>query len=634
MYLTSIPINCDKFHRTKNKQLILDELKAFDADRVMLNFESALDGYITIYDQKAYQRHLEYMREACSFFKQRGYAVGAWFWGLQFDGAYEFNEIKTVKGKYAKRFACPGDENYIETFQNRLRDVAGTGVDIILLNDDLRFGQWGGFGCFCENHIKMIRDQLGEQIEEDRLKELILTGGKNKYRDAFLKANKITFENFAIKMRQAVDGVDPNIRLGFCACMSSWDIDGNAFELAKLFAGKTKPLLRLIGAPYWAVNKSWGNTLQDTVELTRMEASWNTFSDIELIGEGDAYPRPRLNCAANYVEGFDTAIRASGAVDGILKICMDYVSNVGYENGYLKKYIKNKPVYREIEKHFFHKEHTGIRVYESMKKVSQMRLPNALGEESNMEEVFFSSAARVLAANAIPTVYKGTGITGICFGENAMDLTDENLNKGLIIDALAAKILTDKGIDVGINDFGEKLFAKYQYLCDADNYIIANSPIYDMKINPQCKILSFGTNDFETAQIPFCYLYQNEKGQKFLVFNCNAKKSESLLKHYANAKLIAEHTQWLSGEKLPAYCNGNPNLYMQCKEDGEQLVIGLWNFFEDEAIEPVVQLGRQYEKAEFLCGAGSLCGDTACLDDIPPYAFRGIVLHKKPLHES
>lgn len=633
MYLTNIPINCEKFHRTKNKQLILDELKAFDADRVMLNFESTLDGYITIFDQKVYQRHLEYMREACAFFKQRGYEVAAWFWGLQFDGAYEFREIKTTKGKYAKHFACPGDKNYIEAFQNCLQDVAGTGVDMILLNDDLRLGRWGGFGCFCADHIKMICEQIGEPIEEDRLKALILKGGQSKYRDAFLRVNQITFENFAIRMRQAVDAVDPNIRLGFCACMSSWDIDGNAFELAKLFAGKTKPLLRLIGAPYWAVSKSWGNTVQDAVELTRMEASWNTFSDIELIAEGDAYPRPRLNCAANYLEGFDTAVRASGAVDGILKICMDYVSNVGYEKGYLKKYMKNKPVYREIEKHFSNKKHTGIRVYESMKKVSEMRVPNALGEESNMEDVFFSSAARVLAANAIPTLYKGAGVTGICFGENAVALTDENLHKGLIIDALAARILTDKGIDVGIDAFGEKLFAKYQYLCNGDNYVIANCHIYDMKIKPECKTVSFGTNDFETARIPFCYLYQNEKGQRFLVFNCNAKKSEQLLKHYANAEIIAEHTPWLSGEKLPAYCYGNPNLYMQCKEDEEHLVIGLWNFFEDEAIEPVIRLGQQYQKAEFLCGSGTLCGDTVCLDDIPPYAFRGIVLHKKPASE-
>lgn len=185
MYLTSIPINCNKFHRIKNKQLILDELKAFDTDRVMLNFETTLDGYIIIKDKNKYQRQLDYMQEASSFFKEHGYEVGAWFWGFQFDGAFDFTEIKTVNGNYVNNYACPTDKNFLEAFKNCLKDVAKTGVDIILLNDDVRFGRWGGFGCFCENHVQMICDELGEQSDENKLKELILSGGKNKYREAF-----------------------------------------------------------------------------------------------------------------------------------------------------------------------------------------------------------------------------------------------------------------------------------------------------------------------------------------------------------------------------------------------------------------------------------------------------------------
>lgn len=629
MCYVSIPVNCNKFHRIKNKQLILDELRAFDADRVMLNFEDILDGHMILYNEEEYQRQLDYMHEACLFFKQHGYEVGAWFWGLQFDREFDFVEIETINGDCVNRFACPSDKRFLEKMQSCLKDVTGTGVDLILMNDDLRFGQWNGFGCLCKNHIEMICDQLGECIEKEKLKDLILSGGKNKYRDAFLAANKKILEHYAVRMRQAVDEVNPEVRLGFCACMSSWDIDGNAFELARLFAGKTRPILRLIGAPYWAKSKAWGNNLQDVVELERMEAGWNPYTDIELIAEGDAYPRPRLNCAANYLEGFDTAIRASGELDGILKICIDYVSNVGYEKGYLKQYIKNKDVYHEIEKHFSNKKQIGIRVYESMNKVSAMQFPNALGGKSDMEDVFFSSAARVLAANAIPTVYRGHGITGIAFGENAYALTEEDLSNGLIVDALAAKILTDRGIDVGIDSFGDGIPIKYQYFCEDDNYIIANRYLaYDIKINGLCRIISYGANNLENPEIPFCYLYQNQNEQKFLVFNCNAKDCESLLKHHANAKIIADNTPWLSGESLPVFCYGNPNLYVQCKEDDECLIIGIWNFFEDEAIDPVLFLSRGYQSAEFLCGSGKLCSDQVYLEDIPPYAFRGIVLRK------
>ena len=626
MYLVSIPVNCYKFHRAKDKQPILDELRAFDADRVMLNFEAKLDGALAFHNEEKYRTQLSYLHEACVFFKRHGFEVGAWFWGLQFDRSLDFVTMKTLSGSPVQNFACPTDERYLEAFQRCLKDVAGTGVDMILLNDDLRFGAWSGFGCLCENHVKMICEQLGENVDETLLRELILSGGKNRYRDAFLNANKRSLQNYAVKMRRAVDEVNPKLRLGFCACMSSWDIDGDAFEIAKLLAGNTKPVLRLIGAPYW-VACSGKDGLQDVVELERMEASWNRDSEIEQIAEGDAYPRPRLNCPASYLEGFDTALRASGALDGILKICMDYVSNVGYEDGYCKQYLKNKPVYRDIEKHFSGKKSCGIRVYEFMHKAARMQFPNALGSASDMEQAFYPSAARVLSAGAIPTVYEGFGVTGIAFGENACQLTEENFKNGMILDALAAKILTDRGVDVGIDAFGAEISAKYQYFCAEDNYVIVDEGrIYDAKLKAGCKILSYAANDFEKTETPLSYLYQNGSGQKFLVFCCDGKESERLLKNYGNEKAIAEHVEWLSGNRLPAVCYGNPNLYLQCKEDEDYLVVGIWNFFEDEAISPVIHLAREYKSAEFLCGSGTLCADRAILEDIPPYAFRGIVL--------
>ncbi|MBQ9162086.1 MAG: hypothetical protein IJX74_02310 [Clostridia bacterium] len=258
-----------------------------------------------------------------------------------------------------------------------------------------------------------------------------------------------------------------------------------------------------------------------------------------------------------------------------------------------------------------------------------MQIPNALGEKSDMEQVFYSSAARVLASNSMPTVYEERGVTGIAFGENAYALTDECFENGLIIDALAAKILTDRGIDVGINSFGSKIPIKFQYVPEDDNHIIAwNMSVFDVGVNPEAQMLSFAAKALEKPDYPFCYRYQNTNGQKFLVFNCIAKDCEMLLRHYANAKIIADNVEWLSGNKLPAFCYGNPNLYIQCKEDDESLVIGIWNFFEDEAIEPVIQLGEKYQSAKFLNGSGTLCEQTAQLEDIPPFAFRGIVLTK------
>lgn len=631
MYRIYIPVNCDKFYRTKNKQLLLDELRQFDADTVMLNFETSLDGHVILYSEEEAERQLRRLYEACAFFKENGYTVGAWFWGLQFDAQFSFTTIQTLNGKAVHRFACPSDPDFLDTFSERLTQIASTGVDLILLNDDLRFGAWGGFGCVCENHIRMMCDAVGENVGKKELIEKILSGGQNKYRDAFLLSNRRSLENYAVRMREAVDRVNPQIRLGFCACMTSWDIDGDAFDLARRMAGNTRPLLRLIGAPYWAKGKEEASRLPAIVELERMEASWNTDPEIELLAEGDVYPRPRLHCGANYLEGFDMALRASGALDGILRIAIDYVSNVGYEKGYVRQYLKNKPMYEAIEKHFTKKKSTGVRIYAMQHKVASMLLPNALGTLSDMQEMFYPSEARVLASCGIPTVYEGKGSVGIAFGENAYGLPETALENGLILDTLSAKILTERGVDVGIRSFGEPMPFFFQYLLGEDNYIIAEgSRAFALDLDGKVEIFSCATKTLEgTEGIPFCYRYENGKGQKFLVFNCIGKDSEMQLKHYANAKLITDNVGWLSGTPLPAFCIGYPNLYMQCKEDEGTLAIGIWNFFEDEAIAPEVFLCGDYREAEFLFGGGKMLADRLILDDIPPFGFRAILLKKQ-----
>ena len=123
--------------------------------------------------------------------------------------------------------------------------------------------------------------------------DLLFTGGKNPYRTAWLAITGNTHRNFVRRVRAAIDSVDPAIRCGFCCVMSNWSADGVSVEkVTKLLAGNTQPLLRTIGAPYWGQLKAWGNRLQHAVELTRMECAWIKDENIELIAEGDVYPRP------------------------------------------------------------------------------------------------------------------------------------------------------------------------------------------------------------------------------------------------------------------------------------------------------------------------------------------------------
>ena len=621
-YSVSVPVNCmnlDEIGREK----VLAKLKEFDAKRVFLNFEETLDsGGVYYSDNDIHLNQMNKLRLAADFFKSHDYEVAAWVWALMTDKNLDFTRLHDFNGNKVPSFACPTDGKFVEFAADCIEDIARCGVDMIVFNDDLRYGYFSNaMSCLCENHINLICQTVGEELTRDELKERIINGSENKYRDAYIKVNKDSFLNFASAMRKRVDAVNPSIRMGFCAVMSSWSIDGDAFELAAVLAGNNKPFIRLIGAPYWAAKKSWKCRLQDVIELNRMEKIYFAGKEIELIAEGDAWPRPRTNCPASLVEGYDTAIRATQQLDGILKIGLDYTASTDYDDGYAKFHVRNKPLYKRIESEFAGKKSVGVRVYEYAEKFKLMKNPNELGEIYNPEMLFFSEAARTLTCNGIPTVYNDTDGVGIVFGENARSLPLDDLKNGMIMDVAAAAILSERGVDVGIEWFGEKVTVLSETFIKSKNRIIAfNSPAYNIGLKESAEILSEGNTG--TGNVPLSFVYQNSDDERFLIINTNPRENDILMRHYARGY---QYRDFL-GENFCATCTGNPDVYLLCSQGTGELVVGVWNFCIDPVITPVVDLGEEYKNIRFINGNGKICGKTVILDEIQAYGFAGFVV--------
>ncbi|MBO5198723.1 MAG: hypothetical protein J6B85_09450 [Lachnospiraceae bacterium] len=107
---------------------------------------------------------------------------------------------------------------------------------------------------------------------------------------------------------------------------------------------------------------------------------------------------------------------------------------------------------------------------------------------------------------------------------------------------------------------------------------------------------------------------------------------ERYQQRYARSRQYGEQVQWLSGKKLPAYTYGNPALYMQCKRDEDSCAVGLWDFFADTAVEPVVELDEEYLEIEWINCGGRLAGNQVYLTDIPPLGFAGFEVRKRLLN--
>ena len=623
MYKISVPVVSGTFRKYPERSY--EELMRFAPDRIFTTAVCALRA-----DRENAKKDIDDMKWCVDFIRSKGYKGEIGAWTLTFSDHRTEKSMRTLNGKTFS-FGCPSDPEYVEICKQGIREMAEAGIDLIMLDDDLRYGFLGSeCACLCENHVKFICDEIGETLSAEELAPLVKNGEKNKYRDAFLHANGYYLENYARELRSALDEVNPKIRLGACTCMTSWDFDGtDGKKLAKIFAGNTKPYARGIGAPYWSRDKLWGNELQDTIELERMESVWTRDEETEFFAEGDAYPRPRLNCAAAVLEIYDTALRASGAMDGILKYGVDYVSNPDYERGYARYHERNSKLYAEIDKHFNGKTACGVRVYESMNKISEIKNPNELGERTDLQSSFFSHAARTLADCTISTVYEGKGITGIMFGENARHFGEEAFENGLIIDMLAAKILTDRGFDVGLRSVGKENRPGEEHFLSDDNSISTVSlAVYDCELDEKAEILS--DTVVWGRYLPVTYRYENTKGQRFLVLNMNPRISHrNVFYHYARSRQYAEQVKWLSrGKALPAYCYGNPKMYTIVKEGENALAVGLWNIFPDIAFEPVVELAEEYSEISFINCSGRLEGNKVYLSDIAAYEFAGFEVRK------
>ena len=644
MYHTYIPIvvNQDSF----GKERVLEALKQVGADGVALTLAKKQER--VCFPDATY----DHLAELITYYEENG--IQTMVWAGETIGhdvspcahpdSGRYRNIRML-GTGAHQSICAADVRFLADCAHHVTNIARAGAKMILIDDDFRQsfnGNW--FGCACEYHMSLLSEQLGEQVTEKTLLSHLFTGKKNRYRDAWLKVQGDTLRRLALTMRKALDAVNPHVRLGLCCHPGAFGNDGvTAIELATIMAGNTRPFLRTTGAPYWSV--MWSNRpLGEIIEYERTQCFWCADTHIEVVSEGDTFPRPRYVCPASFLECFDMILQADGTPDGILKYALDYTSDVDYETGYLDAMVQNAPLYRAIREHFSAKKAVGFRPYNRMnllpeKDFSQTDMP--LSEES----IRYPSQHFAITNN-LPTSY--TEGVNICFGENARYITQDELLCGNIIDLSAAKILMERGIDVGITriDTMETIVSN-----GITDHLVAYYPKENRYVTLRSNILPGILHHRDTAEIlmqyrygeksfPGVYRYQNQAGQRFLVYPFEAEAAAPFsswfsrgvnygwIQNYANRRLLIETYSWLAGKPLLAYLDGNhPYAYTLVKQDNRSVSVGVWNLNADPIREARIVVNAPMGSVAFLNGSGHVEGNTVVLDTVlQPYAFAGVVI--------
>lgn len=637
MYQLSVPV-MNTTVNSSTREEYLRQFRACEVSRVFLVPDTDVRlGVVRDFDALA---------ENLSFFSSHGIEGAIWVGetvghgGLTHDDTSkkeenEFLPLVNFNGERRPGTICPLDDAFGARLEGMFCQLAKAGAKLILIDDDFRISQHGkdAFCCLCDRHVEKINRLTGEALTREELKARIFQGKPNKYRDAYLKASGDSLRDLAKRIRAAVDRVDPSIGLAQCSAHSLWDSDGiDPIELTHILKGQHPPVLRLLGAPYWAVRND--KKMPAVFEIARMMASFCKDTDFELMSECDAYPRPRYHVPASLLELQDALIQADGSYTTTLKYMFDYTSTPFYEKGYVERHIRDLPVLKEMKRIFEKGEQEGVRVvvrpHQLQDTDCDLVTPSMLSP--------YPTAGILMGYCAIPTTYTGNAICRAAFGQNIQDIPDGDLGGGLILDAASAILLTERGIDVGL-DASLDLRAAFLHTT-ATRMISPDGEERALLLNGACRLLAVKPKENATLMLlcsadgathPLCYRYENADGQRFLVYLFDAMslhKDSGLLQGYLAQAAATEGVEWISQRPLPAKCQGHPQLYLLCKRDGKKLTVGLFNCHADSILAPVVTLDKRYQKLICLNTNGKRTGNTVTLSELPAYSFAAFAVEE------
>ncbi len=558
----------------------------------------------------------EHLAKNVSYFKSCGFEVGVWtdtighgFVLTHVENAdqSDFTPITDITGRARPHTNCPLDPSFRDYIAAFVAELASTGADIVMLDDDYRMSQHGGeLCCACHRHLARIGEIVGERLSVDELRPYVLSGKANQYRDAWLQAQNEGLMDLATAIRTRVDQKYPYVTVCICTAFAPWNVDGTDVSgITRILAGKNKPILRLTGAPYWAV-KNFKYPLIGSFEIARMLGSFMSEENFDLMSEGDVYPRPRYTCPAAYLELYDTVTRIDGSYNGILKYMFDYTAGPDFETGYLKAHGENRPFNDKISDFFAEGANAGVRIVVHPHTMKEADLDLSFASEVSPRPL----DGVMLGSCGIPTVYKGKGICNSVFGENARAFDFSGLEDGCILDAVSAVILTQRGVDVGLKTYGalEKQNISFVRSRDAErrSFIThGNVRVLSAELLDLAEPMMFYTRN--GIECPFAYRYENKDGQRFLVFLFEGDSVyefparvciSGLVKNYVTQEVLFDAIPWVARRSLPVCCKGNPELYLMCRRNEDSISVALFNCFADSITDCTVILDEAYDELE------------------------------------
>ena len=559
------------------------------------------------YPREVFAFWSEMLREKIRLYQENGIEVGFWMGytighggdlsGDVSDG--NFTQITSMDGREAKGCFCPLDPGFVGQITGALSEIAKSGVKYILLDDDFRLNDHSVIqnGCFCPLHVAYFNRLNGLHFTREDIVGKALGPENNPYRKMWFDSLGKSLCGFADKIQKAVHKENPDARLGIAIAPSLWGSEGaDAVTLLRHLNGKTKPFLRIAGAPYW----DSANALKvgSTVEYNKDQLEWLKDEEIDVMCEGDTFPHNRYACGAGLLLSYNAGVLATGARE-IFDYVFAYSTRADYETGYTRAVIENREYLNRVSEMFDGGKNVGLNIVHRKVDIEKARFPE---NPRNLTKCFNDPVILdFLTRMGVPIGTEG-GYPYFLYAGNVYDLTKEDFAKirlvGAIVDIDAALALKKKGIDVGLRsaaaghtptfevfenqsvngDYqGERIFLPGVGESDPSGIY------YECSLETGCRVVGQFA-DRSKILYPSVYLYKNADGSKYMVYTFNiskAIKQGQLLYGYARQQQLANSSEYLSGKIMDAVVCSQPNLHLMCKTGPGSLSVGIQNLSQE-----------------------------------------------------
>ena len=197
----------------------------------------------------------------------------------------------------------------------------------------------------------------------------------------------------------------------------------------------------------------------------------------------------------------------------------------------------------------------------------------------------------------------------------------------LILDCAAARILTERGFDVGLagcvpmNKPGSEAFPDGRAMpVDTDGRFYRLTPAEGAACDSRYPDGS-----------PAVYRYDRKDGGRVIVYAFDfdtVSPASAMIRNYCRQEQLLR----LLSERI-VEVRKEPGAYLITRKTADGLAVGIWNFGSDMLYPEEIRLDGEYRAILPIGGAGNtepeLNGDTVTLGDmIPPYCFTGFAVKK------